>query len=587
MIEIFIDNKPAYASSTKELKINYENPTITESGAYTLEVEFPLNIPQNLDVFGQISRIDVRKSRKTFPARILVNGKEVLNGTAILVGVTQESAKVQLVGGNSETNFFYKYEEQYVDELPFGDIDLLAIAVENGADLSASLSKEEQVNAYGGVGISKYYMRVPTYNETADTHLNAYKYYNHDRWQDADPFSEKTKAPSFLWVLRSVLAAMGYKVTQCDYDTLPVQHMYLASGVIMAGADQSISISDAEVLRMTLPHWKIQEFIIQVQDFLNCTIEFLNAGKEVRILRNVPSTRKIRQLAVTDVFSVEINDENDNDTGTIGSTTPYFKNIVEGRKEIWEFFQHRYFDSVGEMVQYAETLSEAERCKTIFETPEYTLYWSKSVNYSVNGQGVWLSLSNYIGEWKGAKRLKELKICPVKILGGGDRGTVSLPVPWNKFVEDTKIWEAIDNGADYGNPLEDKEDAIYLMYVYPGQMTNGGIPWPTGCISVIPDGNAALPNIIPTISEVSEWNFRLHRSAYPEHQFSIGDLFNKALKPQDTVLHRFSFVLEEIPEISDIFLINNKYYLAKKIEFSLKDDGINPLMTGEFYELES
>lgn len=574
MIEIFLDNRPVFRSDSKELKISCENPSLTESGSYTLEVEFPLSIPQNLAVFGHISRIDIKKNPQHFTARIRAAGKEMFNGSAILTGVTQDTVKVQLVGGNAEANFFYRYEEQYVDELPFDVVDLQAVAVENGANLSnESLTKEEKVALFGGIGVPKYYMQVPTYDSTNDYYLNLYKKDTLGVWVDIFLMGHRTKAPSFLWVLRSVIEAMGYHVTRCDYDETPVQHMYIAYSGSMAGPGSSIQLSDAKILQQVLPHWKVQDFISQVQDFLNCTVEFLSVGKEARIIRNIPANRQIQVLNVVDEFNVEISEDDNNDEGILGTSTPYYSTVDSKLKDVWEYFEHKSFNTMQEVEAYAETLSEEEKCKILFETPTGTMFWDKHINFG--GLGVWRSLTPHIGIWRGEKKLKELKINSAFFPGvSGYNGTVAVPMTWSEEMGETSIWQAVDDDADYGNPHEDKEDAMYVMYVYPGQLTNGGIPWPTGSTVVYPGDNQGC------------WTMDLHLSA-PSQQFSIGDLHSTALKPQDKVLQHFSFLSDEVPDVSSVFFIHGKRYMARKIEYSLKDDGVNPLMTGEFYELES
>ena len=67
--------------------------------------------------------------------------------------------------------------------------------------------------------------------------------------------------------------------------------------------------------------------------------------------------------------------------------------------------------------------------------------------------------------------------------------------------------------------------------------------------------------------------------------FTIGDLHRNPIKIKDKVLCKYEFLSKTIPDINKFFLIRNKKYIPKKIEFSLSDEGIRENMTGYFYEL--
>ena len=62
--------------------------------------------------------------------------------------------------------------------------------------------------------------------------------------------------------------------------------------------------------------------------------------------------------------------------------------------------------------------------------------------------------------------------------------------------------------------------------------------------------------------------------------------FGKRLYNTD-VKFCFKFMSDNIPNTRSIFIANSKKYICEKIETDIDDEGINKLMTGYFFELES
>ena len=121
MIELFLDGKPAVLKDNVSIKLTRENVYFTKNGSYTYDVELPLQVKENRDIFGSINRIDTITEYHVFHAVLRVDNKVLLDGKAVINQVTENAVKVQLLGGNSEMNFYTKGEELYVDELDLGD----------------------------------------------------------------------------------------------------------------------------------------------------------------------------------------------------------------------------------------------------------------------------------------------------------------------------------------------------------------------------------------------------------------------------------------------------------------------------------
>ena len=121
MIELYLDGKPAVLKAGMSIKLTRENVYFIKTGSYTYDVELPLQCAENRGIFGSINRKDVKTQSKELNALLIVDNVPLLNGKAVISQVTDTSVKVQLLGGNSEMNFYVKSGKLYIDELDLGD----------------------------------------------------------------------------------------------------------------------------------------------------------------------------------------------------------------------------------------------------------------------------------------------------------------------------------------------------------------------------------------------------------------------------------------------------------------------------------
>lgn len=61
MIVCTLNGKMAYPSSSDKIKVTYENQYVKDSGSYTYDITFPMDIAANRKIFGNVQRIDVKR----------------------------------------------------------------------------------------------------------------------------------------------------------------------------------------------------------------------------------------------------------------------------------------------------------------------------------------------------------------------------------------------------------------------------------------------------------------------------------------------------------------------------------------------
>lgn len=81
MICAYINGKPAYPVANNNIKITLQNPFIKDGDEKTMEIVFPLDIPENRAVFGALNRLDTSFLCEEFEdCRLIADNYEVVRG---------------------------------------------------------------------------------------------------------------------------------------------------------------------------------------------------------------------------------------------------------------------------------------------------------------------------------------------------------------------------------------------------------------------------------------------------------------------------------------------------------------------------
>lgn len=365
MIELFLDNKPAVLRDNVSIKLTRENVYFTKSGSYTYHIELPLDCAENRAILGNINRKDVAAHYREFRAILRVDNQVLLNGKAVLHQVTDTAAKVQLMGGNAEMNFYTKGGELYIDELDLGDwFNLLnwsqepqhykgnafllldqehnSIYVDNyipasafnawyqrwwsnatGAQSTSATDKgvmfpvintnasyregtnnAEANNLDSGVIVNGYILR----QDDGDTQ-DPKRFYPEFRysWPNGPgtarvPQVVPSFQPMLVMMIVKVLKATGYPMTD-DSEIALLSNDFIRN-IFIVTANNRLELNQA------LPHWTVNEFITQVERLLGIVIEVDEVTKKSSIIfksdywSNSGDTVPIED--VVDEYSVEI-----------------------------------------------------------------------------------------------------------------------------------------------------------------------------------------------------------------------------------------------------------------------------------------
>ena len=120
MLLCTLDGKKGYPSTKNNIKVTLENPFVKDSGTYSYDIIFPMEIDANRRLFANVHRLDVQKTATTFEQCLLyVDNRLVMQGKGIITAITNDTVKVQIVGGKSRIKYNSKFENHYIDEIDY------------------------------------------------------------------------------------------------------------------------------------------------------------------------------------------------------------------------------------------------------------------------------------------------------------------------------------------------------------------------------------------------------------------------------------------------------------------------------------
>lgn len=359
MIQLYIDGKPAVPDNNVAIKLTSENGFFTKSASYTYDVELPLAIAENREIFGPVNRMDVTKRSRSFDALLMVDNVTVLAGTAHITSVTERAVKVQLLGSAASYNYGNKMETTFIDELDLGDwymttwpdgsywklrpgasgtggwayyppgtrfrgntaiLAQRAIYNDNG-EWSSKILLE---NLFSG----KYpWVAYPVINSTADFFCNRYCYQFTTRDNKEVEFKLRTYEGQ-----RSGLRPVDEPVTQSfavqPYVWVMVQKIAEATGLELDKNDNAL-YTDPFFRRIfivnnnnyiecnkCLPHWSVNEWWTQIENTFGVVMTIDCASKKMSLsLRRDHYSRAdtVEIDSVVDEFTTEIDDDTQTD----------------------------------------------------------------------------------------------------------------------------------------------------------------------------------------------------------------------------------------------------------------------------------
>lgn len=582
MTELFLNKYRAVLDKSFTAKVVYENPYFTQSSTYTYNVTLPLaGCVQNQLIFKHINRDDVSKHTQTLAAILISDDICMLNGTAVVMEITDENVKVQLLSGNSELNF-YSTDDKFIDEFDLGKPLFKRIAWVNNY-FDQYWGSPDQINS----------VFFPIFNEDAEEIYNRIKgdYVEMNGVKNeglADYYPNQTKnciQPYLCHIITKVVEALGYNLIENQIENTIFKYLFVCNATVV------------NKIEAVLPHWTVNEFFSQIEKTFGVVIVVDEGNKTVKLIMShefFESSRPVCLKKITDSFTAKIDPEETTDlhNANIGynlSDSESFK-IKKLDEDVIKNTTIKEYDSINELQNDYNSLSNPEKGLYIFQTD-----YRQFIRYS--------------GSLKEVNQLRDLKRNPDK--ADPDIELKIVPVGMTRAevevydiraIRPTLLWTSTilipsmqGSVFSYGGEEPSIEDRINgeISKKYKPETIQVAFNHPELNIISSPDGETHLyPMAFTDYSDSQDagittnfprWSLRFTDASDAK---CIGsEIFDKAKKINTTVEETKRFISHIIHDPKSVFIANNKKYVCKKIEVEIKCSGIVPLQEATMYEL--
>lgn len=645
MLLCTLDGKKGYPSTKNNIKVTLENPFVKDSGTYSYDIIFPMEIDANRRLFANVHRLDVKKTATTFEQCLLyVDNRLVMQGKGIITAITNDTVKVQIVGGKSRIKYNSKFENHYIDEINFPPVtithgyDKEAYAqwgldeptrteLARRAFLLIDLTKS---NFVGQPGIAAFN---PIWDETNDTCSNGIYVVdssslsvNGKTWHGGKRAFMYNLAvqPNLMYVLRKIIENEGYTLLQNDYDKEPWNRL------LIANATRSLRIKDA------LPHWTVYKFIEEIRKLFNATILFDEQERSVRI---VSANEMLKNESVAyqhvETFTTEYDDDGIKNVLTSnlrfrlgGSTNRSWREVVS--PDILSTF------TVKEGLVEFDKMGDREKRTTIQKIGDLYYVYADEIDESYPdperkvGQVLPCGFFNPIVRNEKSDQYEELCIAPVAVtmkklfkeedalqkigirFEGFPKVAYYIPSTTNEkeaslndmsIDEEGDYYLSVQNAIESGVEKESNEgegtDAMFVMFQGKG-VSNRKIIFGMFDPSRNEDGEYVRYRTPVTYTDCRMYrncpgmgfddNASLSLHVNESHVLllekvsTLGDFCsNVHVDAHHTIV--IKFLSNDVPDPRKIYVFDNKRFICQKIELNVTDDGIDKEKTGYFCEL--
>jgi hypothetical protein len=500
-----------------------------------------------------------------------------LNGTEIILEITDVSVKIQLVSGESELNYFIG-GDQKVDELDLGSVSIYPWDPNN--DL--------------------HFHFAPVYLISEDLQLNGGPV-----TLDGNPYFMFYMQPYLWYIIELIVKKLGYNIKSNEFNSSWLKYIYVVNG--------KFTFKYADVL----PNWTVKDFFNELEKLFNIVFIIDEYSKEVNILLKSQFYQIAKKYCidkVLDNFSQKIDEENKQDyaIGNVGyelMDDEYF-NFQNLSSEILEHTQSMTFSNFNSIKSYINSTSDKDSIKNIIFHDEYT-----NTDY-ICYHGVILGADGYYPNKVNAFRpiINNIKSSNIDIqLRISPAAMVVKKVPVKQTLLSTAIlyelvtqMPAIPTGKPMvigQNPIDDqfidiqetieeeldiiKKESNDQMYIaiYTGEKTI----YEEDMEYATTDRKANFP--VPFVDFLWEFN-RIdsrkidedNHSLRLDHQDGLKSLYSQSDNNFDTTKeYTFKFMYAGKLDVKNIFIINNKEFFCKEIRRVVNIDGFEKVIEGDFY----
>lgn len=348
---LLIDHKPAAVRQDTSFEYHSDNRLFNDRDDYSLNIELPLDCPENDAIFGNIHRKDVNIETIFFDAELMA-GNFHRSGAVVVTAVTDTMVKVQFLDKRSYQNFYPDFDEKFIDELELGPMPYWK--PDNHADASGGMANnrprpgfidgdeadvlyKSPEQAWGNGDV----IALPWVNNTSGNIQNRADYINGEyKWhvaEDDDNDTELVKGlsvqPRLYYLVQLICDALGYVLIADAWRQSDYYHLYSFNCLPYAWGRGSWAA--------TLPHWSINEFFEQLERLMLCEFDIDHKTRIITFSwsnENVARAGTVELTDIVDEFTATVTRDDDSQYKGI-------RNIgyADAGHAMWNFYSAYWF----------------------------------------------------------------------------------------------------------------------------------------------------------------------------------------------------------------------------------------------------
>ena len=633
MIIAYINGKVAYPATSSSVKIKLDNPFIKDGEEKSMEIVFPMDLPENRLAFGPLNRLDTAFENADIDnCALLVDNIEVIRGTGTITSVSESEVKLQILSGKNYLNYLASFADMYIDQIDYGQVELRHRELLNGYRFSrnASGTINSEMTQQGYVGAPGKYVFLPIHDESNDYWCNSIAFLYSDGVggqlvQSGYVMVRAAVQPNLMFILRGVLGALGYTLGECFFDIAPWNQIYVASARV------SLSIRGA------LPHWTAYKFLDEVRKLFNAVFVFDEKTKTVDIVAfDQVGTFGSVKIDPVEEFTASYDEEG---LEYLGSSNLEYELSSCDRPidvvppEVRKAFDVAEYSSISEVYTAFNGMTSREKLTTIFHCPQGWFFGCSDRNDSGEIITIYLEECGWLSPLIRREDASsvQLNIVPVamkydevKLYYAGSHSVWGNPMfvagemtadalmahtncdnqPTDEWFGSRSIKESeyvtvedvLVNGES--TPARESDESTLEVFFVGGRKSACNIKTKTRI-----DDSMAIPSSLTSMDYAiafTVYRYACYYTTVPQVSMAlnqipgeqcIGQYHNDGIQIKRNINGNnevcFRFLWPGKPDPKKIYLIRNRRYICSRIEMDVQDGRISELKTGYFYEMTS
>ena len=279
--------------------VKRENSFFTKSGEYTYDCTLRLDNPINGKLYGFLNRVNKADQLSTDRTAILVaDGHVYCRGKEIITHWTEETVTIQIVGGESEMNYFIGQDKK-IDELDAGGLSY------GMANIGNSVYPIVRTSAGGFMNYERRYEYkvIQTPESIFGGEFARRKILKGGTYQQNIP------SPKLCALLSWIIGAMGYSIGVNQLENSSFKDLFI------------LNCKNTTSFKDMLAGWTVKDFLTEVEKLTGCVFVTNNLRKTCDIMFKSTFYYSSRELIINDTADAYEMEVSDDDSRTAEFTT--------------------------------------------------------------------------------------------------------------------------------------------------------------------------------------------------------------------------------------------------------------------------